>query len=141
MSYQISKAMLWSVEVDDKPGAVAEKLQVLADSGADLQFVTGRRVPDQPGRGVLLVYPIRGKKQEDAAMAAGFTTATEFTALRVEGTNKPGIGNRLTQAIAEAGINLHELSAIVTGKKFAAFIAFDTTTEIDKGIKAIRRAS
>jgi hypothetical protein len=63
----------------------------------------------------------------------------DLVAVRVDGDNKPGLGNRMMQAIGQAGINLRGFSALVTGKKFAAFIAFDNTTDADRGLAALRK--
>jgi hypothetical protein len=45
---------------------------------------------------------------------------------RVEGTDRPGLGARMTGAIADAGINLRGLSAAALGSRFAAYMAFDS---------------
>ncbi|MCB4756508.1 MAG: amino acid-binding protein [Elusimicrobia bacterium] len=139
MSFQLTKITVWSTPLEDKPGAVAEKLQPLADAGVDLQLVTARRTAEEPGSGLLFVTPIRGRKQEEAATRAGFAVDSSLTAVRIEGANKPGLGNRITQAISEAGINLQGLTALVAGKKFAAFIAFDSFPDAERGLKIIRR--
>jgi hypothetical protein len=139
MSLRVSKVMIWSVELEDRPGAAADKLQTLAQAKTDLQFVLARRQAGQFGKGVLFVSPIRGSKQEEAASRAGFAVDMDLVAVRVDGDNKPGLGNRMMQAIGQAGINLRGFSALVTGKKFAAFIAFDNTTDADRGLAALRK--
>lgn len=139
MSFQISKVLVWSAELDDRPGAAAEKLRQLAGVKADLQFVMGRRSPENPGRGLLTVAPIRGRQQEEAAKSAGFVESTDLVAVRVEGTNKPGLGSQITEALSDAEVNLAGLNAVVTGKKFAAFVAFDSSGDAEKGLKILRR--
>src|SRR5882672_7819584 len=127
MSFSLNKVMVWSAELEDRPGAAADKLRVLAQAGTDLHFVLARRQPGQSGRGFLSVSPIRGRTQEEAASKAGFAVDLDIVAVRVEGTNKPGLGNRLAEAIADADVNLHGITAVVTGKKFTAFITFDNS--------------
>lgn len=139
MSFDLNKVQVWSAELEDKPGAASEKLRILAEAGADLHYVLARRQPGQPGKGILSVSPIRGKKQEEIASKAGFAVDLDTVAVRIEGTNKPGLGNSLAQAVADAGISLHGLTAAVTGKKFVAFMTFDNTADAEHGLKAIRR--
>ena len=59
---------------------------------------------------------------------------------RVEGTDRPGLGARMTGAIADAGINLRGLSAAALGSRFAAYMAFDSPEDGEKAAKAIRAA-
>src|SRR5687767_1344180 len=129
MANKVSKVEVWAVEVDDEPGAMADKLGELARAGADLRFVLARRQPDNPGRGVVFVAPIKGKKIEEAARSASFAPATDLVGVQVEGDNKAGMGARLTRGVAQAGFNLRGLSAQVIGKKFVAFFAFDNDTD------------
>ena len=52
MALQISKVDVWAGEIEDRPGGVGEKLEVLSEAGANLEFVISRRAPERPGRGV-----------------------------------------------------------------------------------------
>ena len=63
MSFRLDRVHVWSCEVSDKPGGVAEKLSVLAHAGANLQYVGTRRLPDKPGTGILYVAPLSGAEQ------------------------------------------------------------------------------
>lgn len=139
MSFDLNRVQIWSAELEDRPGATSEKLRILAETGADLQYVLARRQPGQTGRGMLSVSPIRGRKQEEGASKAGFALDLDTVAVRLEGTNKPGLGNRLAQAVADAGINLQGLTATVSGKKFVAFMTFDNTADAANGLRALRR--
>ena len=49
MAYQITKEDVWSGDVADRPGGLAEKLEPLANAGVDLGFMISRRAPDLPG--------------------------------------------------------------------------------------------
>ncbi len=71
MALKISKADVWAAEIMDRPGAAARILSTLAQAGANLEFVIGRRQADRPGTGVLFVTPLKGKKVQTAAKAAG----------------------------------------------------------------------
>jgi len=114
-------------------------LSILAEAGADLKFVLARRQPDKPGKGILFVSPIQGKKQEEAARTAQLSVTSELVGVRVEGANKAGLGHHLTDTLARAGINLRGLMAAVTGNKFAAFLAFDNLPDAELGIKELRK--
>jgi hypothetical protein len=137
--FKVEKIDIWAVEMDDKPGATTGLFSVLAEAGADLQFVLGRRQPDKIGKGILFVSPIKGGKQEEAARRAGFALRPDVVGVRVEGTNQPGLGHKLTQALGAAGLNLRALIAHVIGKQFAVVVAFDNQADADKGYQVLRQ--
>lgn len=74
---------VWVASVDDKPGALGNKLAALAEAGADLDFVIARRAPDNPGTGAVFVTPLRGDKEIDAATEEGFTVSNHLHSLLV----------------------------------------------------------
>jgi hypothetical protein len=139
MANKVILINVWAAEIEDEPGAAADKLGTLARAGADLQFVLARRQPDNPGRGILFVAPLKGKKTEEAAQMAGFAPSADLIGVRVEGDNKAGLGHRLTNAVAQAGFNLRGLSAQVIGKKFVAFFAFDNETDARGCLGVLRK--
>ncbi len=139
MANKVSKVEVWAAEIEDEPGAMAEKLGDLARAGVDLQVVLARRQPDNPGRGVVFVAPIKGRKVEEAARSSSFAPATDLVGVRVEGDNKAGLGHRLTQGVAQAGFNLRGLSAQVIGKKFVAFFAFDNDQDASGCVGVLKK--
>lgn len=140
MAYTVSKVDIWTGEIDDRVGGLAAKLAQLAEAGADLQVVIGRRQPHQPGRGVVFLGPITGAKAKKAASAARLREAGDLAALRVEGRNKAGECHRLTQYLAQAGINLRGISASVLGGKFVVFLAFDSEADAATAARVLRAA-
>ena len=106
----------WAAAIKDKPGALAAKFKALSAAGVNLEFVIARRSPEK--RGVVFVTPIKGAKQTRAAGAAGFKKTKSLHTVRLEGVNKRGQGARLTQALADQGLNLRGLSAAAIGNKF-----------------------
>jgi UTP:GlnB (protein PII) uridylyltransferase len=60
--------------------------------------------------------------------------------LRVEGTNRPGLGAKMTGVIADAGINLRGLSVAVLGSRFVDYMAFDSPEDAERAAKAIKVA-
>jgi hypothetical protein len=125
MGFNLSKVQVWSGEMPDRPGAVAAKLEMLANAGADLAFIFTRPKPGQPETTLLFLAPIVGPKQVQAAQAVGLAPARDIAMLSVEGENRPGIGYQLMSQLAVAGIILRGLSISAVGHQFAAYLAFD----------------
>jgi hypothetical protein len=128
----------WAAEIEDKPGALAAKLKALADSGCNLEFVIARRQPDKPGTGVVFVTPIKGPKRIRAAEAAGFKKCESLHTVRVEGTDKPGQGQRIAQALADQGLNIRGFSGAALGRKFVCHVALDTEADAAKALKVLK---
>ena len=141
MSFKVTKMEVWSGEIQDRPGGLAGVLRQLANANADLEMVVARRQPDRPGAGIVFLAPVKGRKATAAAAVAGLGPAPGVGALRVEGTNRPGLGAKMTDAIADSGVNLRGLSAAVLGSRFVAYMAFDGVEDADKAAKAIKAAA
>ena len=139
MALKVSRVQMWVGGMKDTPGSLAEKLCTLAGAGAQLAFVLARRAPEKPGTGVLFVAPIAGAKQLKAAKKAGLRKSKSVIAVRVEGADKPGLGSKITCALAEAGINLRGLSAAVIGKKFVLHVALDTAKDAAKAARVLKK--
>jgi len=58
MGFKLDRVHVWSGEVTDQAGGVAGKLSILAQSGANLEYIYPRRKADKPGYGVLYVAPV-----------------------------------------------------------------------------------
>lgn len=125
---------VWVASLDDKPGALANKLAALAEAGADLGFIIARRAPDKPGTGVVFVTPLRGDKEIDAATEEGFAVSTHLHSIRVEGKNEQGIAARITRKVGEAGLNLRGFSGAVLGTQYVLHLAFDTADSAQNAI-------
>ena len=141
MKLKVSRAEVWAVTIDDRPGGLHEKLAPLSEAGANLQFVISRRTPEQPGKGVVFVTPIKGAKQTKAAEAAGFQKAAGLHSLRVEGTDKPGVGTVMTEALADAGLNVRGVSGAALGKQFVVYIALDTPDDATRAASILKKLS
>ena len=132
MGFKLDRVHLWSGDVPDKPGGVAGKLSLLAQAGANLEFILTRRSPDKPGTGVLFVAPLTGPMQLRAAKAAGLAETHDPVLLRVEGDNQAGLAHKVTQQWALAGITLQGLTMCVLGDKFVGYAAFDNVTDSNR---------
>ena len=132
MALQIRKIQVWSGEIPDRVGAAAAALEFLARAGADLEFVFSRPHPQKPDTGIFFLAPITGPEQIAAARRAGIGPALDVAMLRVEGTNRVGVGFDLMSRLAVAGITLAGLSISALGERFVAYLAFnnpDTATQ------------
>lgn len=138
MALQVTKVDVWAGEMADQPGGLARILEELADAGADVECVIARRQPDKPGTGTVFISPISGARAQKAATAAGLSKAANIATLRVEGPDKPGLGGRLTRAVADAGVNTRGVSAAVLGNKFVAYIGFDSADDANRAAKAMK---
>ena len=139
MKLNVSRTDTWAAMIDDRPGGLARKLAALADAGANLEFIIARRAPEQRGSGVVFVTPLRGAKQVKAAQAAGFQKTESLYSLRVEGADKPGMGAKLTEALARAGINLRGLSAAAIGRRHVTHLALDSAKDAAKAVTALKK--
>ncbi len=129
---------VWAASIDDRPGALATKLSALARAGADLEFIVARRSSEKPGTGVVFVTPLVGDREIASASDVGFVPAHSLHAVRVEGTNKPGIAAKITERMAQADMNLRGLTAGVVGRKFIVHLAFTTAEQANKAVKLLK---
>jgi hypothetical protein len=141
MKLKVSRTDTWAATIDDHPGGLADKLAALAAAGANLEFIIARRAPEQRGSGVAFVTPLKGAKQTKAAKAAGFQKTGGLHSVRVEGADKPGMGAKLTSALAKAGINLRGLSAAALGKSHVTYLALDTVQDAAKAVAVLKKLS
>ena len=142
MAVEITKVDVYAGEIEDRPGGLAEKLQVLADAGADLEFVIARRQHEeheQGGKGVVFVAPLKGAKATRAAKEAGLAKTDSLHSLRLMGPNKAGMGARISRIIADAGINMRGLSAAAIGNKAVVYFAFDSEQDARQAAKVLKK--
>jgi prephenate dehydratase len=137
MAFQMHKVQVWSGEIEDRAGAAAAKLELLAQSGADLEFIFTRPTPGKPGNVTLFLAPINGAEQSQAAQKAGLAPARDFAMLCVEGDNRPGLGYEMMRHVAIAGINLRGISISALGHRFAAYLAFDNADAVAQAVQLL----
>jgi predicted amino acid-binding ACT domain protein len=139
MAIKASRHDIWMAIIDDRAGGAAAKLEALAGAGASLEVVLARRTPEHPGQGVLFASPIEGKKVIAAAEQAGFSRADKIHSVRIEGTDKPGLGAKIARTLAEAGISFRGINGMAMGKNFLSFVALDSADDAAKAVKALRK--
>jgi len=138
MALKVAKVDVWAASIEDKPGGLAAKLDALAKAGASLEFVISRRAPDKPGTGVVFVAGVTAGKQADAAKAVGFATTGSLHSVRAAGPDAPGLGAKITAALAKAGVNLRGLSAAALGGQCVVYLALDSAADADKAVAALQ---
>ena len=135
----VEREDVWAAGIDDKPGALGQKLTALAEAGADLDFIIARRSPEKSGTGVVFVTPLRGDREIRAATTLGFTVTQHLHSVRVEGGNEPGIAGQLMQKVGKAGLNLRGLSGAVIGTRFVLHVGTDSAEDAEKVVKLLSK--
>ncbi len=138
MSYKIDRVKVWAGDFMNRPERLARVLEALAQAKADLEFLVARRVNENTTR--IFVAPIDGKKQELAARDVGLVPAAGMHSLRIIGSDKRGLGAKITRAVAAAGVNIRGASAASVGRKSAFYVAFKTADEAAIAMKIIKKA-
>jgi len=137
MGFKLDRVHVWAGEVADEVGGAARKLAFLAQAGANLEFISTQRRPDQPGTGILYVAPVTGPAQVRAARTAGLAETNNPVVRRIEGDNEAGLAHRLTQQWALAGISLQGLTMAVLGNKFVGYAAFDSVDDANRAAQIL----
>ena len=138
MNQIVERVSVWSASLKDSPGSLSNKLNCLDEAGVDLDFIISRRAPEKPGSGVVFISPLRGDREVRAASTLGFAISSSIAAVRVEGENEPGAAARLTDLIADADINMRGFSGAVVGRKYVAYIGFDSPEDANKAASMIQ---
>jgi hypothetical protein len=141
MKLKVSRVDVWAASIEDRPGGLAEKLKLLAEAGANLEFIIARRAPDKHGAGVVFLTPLKGRKQIKAAVDAGFRQTETLHSVRIEGPDQQGLGARMTEALAASRINLRGFSAAAIGQKFICHLALDSAADAAKAIRILKNIS
>lgn len=139
MAYNVKKVDVWAGEIADRPGGLASTLAAVNKSGANIEFVVARRAPDKPGTGVVFLAPVKGAKQKAAAQQAGLATSESLHSVRVEGPDRAGLGAKMTDALAAAGINVRGISAAALGRRAVSYLAFDSAADSDSAVRILKK--
>jgi hypothetical protein len=140
MALSVKKVTLWRREVENRPGSLAQTLAPLAEAGANLSVVMGYRYPSHPDKAAVELYPVTGAKATKAAKAAGLV-ASELPCVMVEGDNRAGLGHAVASRLAEQGVNMVFLIAMVIGRKYTAVLGFENNADATLGMRLIKAAA
>ncbi len=139
MALKVARVDTWAASIPDRPGGLATKLKALASAGVNLELVIARRAPERAGTGVVFVTPIKGASRVRAAHQAGFEKTRSLHTVRLEGADKKGQGACISQALADAGLNVRGFSAAAIQKRFVAHIALDSSADATKAMRILKR--
>ena len=139
MKLKVSRVQTWSATIDDRAGGAAAVLDPIAKAGGDFEFVFARRAPEQPGKGLLFVLPLKGAKAVRAAQEAGLAKAEDIHTVKVEGTDQPGASAAIACALASAGISFRGFSATAVGRKFSGYLALDSAEDAAKAARVLKK--
>jgi predicted amino acid-binding ACT domain protein len=137
MDFRLNRVQVWTAEIPDRPGGAAAVLEPLAQAGANLEFIWTRRLEHPPGKGEIFLAPITGPAQTRAAQAAGLVKANDTVLLRIDGTDRPGVGHLLAACLARAGLNLRGMSIVAMGGQFVAYVACDSPEDTARAVQAL----
>jgi len=140
MAYEITREDVWVGAIEDRAGALAEKLEAVSRIGVNLEFLIARRAPDKPGTGVVFMAPLRGEESVRAALQAGLSQWTSAVSLRVEGPDRPGLGALITWTVASEGISMRGTSGAKLGERAVFYLAFDSAADADQASEALADA-
>ena len=130
MGFEITTADVWTGELEDRPGALAEKLEALQRAGANLEFVILRPSGDvMSSAGLLFVAPLVGQKQERAATEVGLEKNVSLHALRLVGPDRPGLAAGIARTLADARINITSLWATSLGDQSALYVRLESSSD------------
>jgi hypothetical protein len=139
MKLKVTRGDTWVATVDDRAGGAADKLEPFARAGANLEFAFARRTPENPGKGMMIVYPVKGAKATRAAQEAGFAKSDGIHSVRFEGADQPGASARIARALAGAGLSLRGFTATAIGRKFVGFVALDSADDANRAAAALKK--
>jgi hypothetical protein len=139
MGLKATKAEVWAVSIDDHAGGVADKLEPLAKAGANFEMVFARRTPENPGKGMLFVTPVKGAKVIRAAREAGMASPKSIYSVRIEGADQQGLGGKIARALGDAGVSFRGISGIAIGRKLVSYLACDSAEDQAMAIAALKK--
>jgi hypothetical protein len=141
MKLKVTRTDTWMATVEDRAGGAADRLEPFAKAGVNLEFAFARRTPENPGKGLIVVYPVKGAKAARAAQEAGFAKSDTVHTVRFEGGDKPGMSARITRALGSAGVSVRAFTATAIGRKFVGFVALDSADDAARAAAALKKVS
>jgi len=90
------------VETPDEVGMMAKVCSAISDAGVNIKAISAYV---KEGKGYFMLLTEDNAKAEQALKSAGLT-ATQEEAVAIELENEAGAAKRMTQKLADAGVNL-----------------------------------
>ena len=138
MAFEITMVDVWTAELEDRPGTLAQAMEALQRAGANLEFVILRPSTDvMANTGLLFVAPVVGATQCRAAEEVGLHKDVSLHALRVVGPDRPGLVAGIARLLADARINISALWASALGEQSALYLRFDSNAEAKRAAQLL----
>ena len=106
---------MWEGDSEDRPGILSDQLAEIMRAGASLEIIVSRPSPRPGGPCKVLLGPLRGEEEAQAARYSGLTRNGEHW-LRLEGPDRPWLAAGIARTVADHGINISSF----TGAAIAA---------------------
>lgn len=131
----VRRVKCYSVEVEDRPGVLADFCAALKAHNVSLKGLWGFGVGE--GKAKILSVPQNPARFQKVAQAAGYA-AKEGTAFYLTGTDRVGALCKTLDMAKSAGVNIHALDAVGVGGRFGAYIWGDeaSTEDLAKALGA-----
>ena len=127
MSFEITTTDVWFGEIEDDPGAIADRLEALMRAGANLEFAIVRPAADvASGTNIMFVAPLAGETQMRAAEEVGLRRAGTPHTLRIAGPDRPGLLAGITRTLAEAGIRVSGMWASTFSERGVTYVRLES---------------
>jgi len=121
------------LDVEDKPGVVAEFARQLRDAKINLKSLWAYRTAD--GKEKIGCVPQNAKKFVERAKELGLTT-NQSVAFSVSGTDRVGALCTVLDSLANARINLKVMDAMSFSGRYGAYVWVDSQ-EVENAAKAL----
>lgn len=118
----VKRAGCFFLDVEDRPGALAQFARQLRDAKINLKGLWG--YSSGQGRGKIACVPQNSGKFLEGVKKLGLTT-TQGVAFHVSGVDKAGALCGVLDGLEKAGINVQVLDAIGFGGRFGAYVWVD----------------
>ncbi len=129
----VRKVVALTVDVEDRPGALAELTQPVADAGINLLAIYAG--PMGGGKAKVSCVPDDPDKLR-ALAAEGGVSVQEREILFVEGDDRPGAGAEVARKLANGGLNIEVMLGTGSAGKFAMCIAV-APEDVDRAAAAL----
>ena len=138
MAFEINMVDVWTGELEDRPGALADKLEALQRAGANLEFAILRPSSDiLSSTGLLFVAPVVGREQTRAAEEVGLAKNASLHALRIAGRDQPGLVAGIARTLANARINITALWAAAIEGGSALYVRVESNADAKRAAQIL----
>lgn len=134
MPFEVAEEL--SIEIEDKPGALAQVLKTVADAGVAVRAFCGYSMA---GAGNCMIVPADAKAAKTALKKAGYKAITSTKVVVGTVKDKKGAGASYTSQAFDKGINLEYSYATGTGRG-TGVIVLNAGSQTGKLAKALKDA-